>query len=101
MSETIVGLMIDEIGSSLGRLMAKARDRVTLVAPFITQGALERLVSDVDPSVPLSIFTRWRLDEIVAGASDLRVFDTVEGRPGSRLLLHHRLHAKVMLIDDD
>jgi hypothetical protein len=96
-----VTVLTDNIGRSLSLLLAQAKDRLTLVAPFITQGALERLVADVDPSVPLSIFTRWRLDEIVAGVSDLRVFDTVHARHGSRLLLHDRLHAKVMLIDGD
>src|SRR5262249_44053895 len=38
--------------------------------------------------------------EIAAGASDLSVFDLLRKRSGSRLLLHPRLHAKVMLIDD-
>jgi hypothetical protein len=100
MSNTSVGLITDNIGSSLGRLVAQATGHVTLIAPFITQGALERLVAEADPSIPLSVFTRWRLDEIVAGVSDLRVLDTVRARTGSRLLLHPRLHAKVILIDD-
>jgi len=78
-----------------------AKELLAPVAPFIKQGALERLVTDVDPSIPLHVFTRWRLDDIVAGVSDLGVFDAVQARPGSRLLLHDRLHAKVMLIDDD
>mgnify|MGYP000586759141 CR=1 FL=1 len=100
MSNTSVALITDDIGSSLSRLVARARGHVTLIAPFITQGALERLVAKVDPSIPLSVFTRWRLDEIMAGVSDLRVLDTVRARAGSRLLLHPRLHAKVILIDD-
>jgi hypothetical protein len=100
MSNTSIGLITDDIGSSLSRLVAQAADHVTLIAPFITQGALERLVARVDPSIPLSVFTRWRLDEILAGLSDLRILDTVRARTGSRLLLHPRLHAKVILIDD-
>lgn len=100
MSNTSVELITNDIGSSLSRLVAQARGHVTLIAPFITQGALERLVAEADPSIPLSVFTRWRLDEIVAGVSDLRVLDTVRARAGSRLLLHPRLHAKVILIDD-
>jgi hypothetical protein len=100
MNNTSVGLITDDIGSSLSRLVTQATGHVTLIAPFITQGALERLVAGADPSIPLSVFTRWHLDEIVAGVSDLRVLDTVRARAGSRLLLHPRLHAKVILIDD-
>lgn len=100
MSNTSVGLITNEIGFSLSRLVAQATNHITLIAPFITQGALERLIAEADPSIPLSVFTRWRLDEIVAGVSDLRVLDTVRARTGSRLLLHPRLHATVILIDD-
>lgn len=100
MNNTTVRLITDDIGSALSQMVAQATDRVTLIAPFITQGALERLVAETDPSIPLSVFTRWHLGEIVAGVSDLRVLDTVRARTGSRLLLHPRLHAKVILIDD-
>jgi len=100
MSNTSFGLITDNIGSSLSRLVAQATNRVTLIAPFITQGALERLVAEADSSIPLSVFNRWHLDEIVAGVSDLRVLDTVRARTGSRLFLHPHLHAKVILIDD-
>jgi hypothetical protein len=67
MSSTSGGRITDDIGSSLSRLAAQATGHVTLIAPFITQGALERLVAEADPSIPLSVFTRWCLDEIVAG----------------------------------
>jgi hypothetical protein len=77
MNNTTVGLITDDIGSSLSRRVAQATGHVTLIAPFITQGALERLVAETDPSIPLSVFTRWRLDEIAAGVSDLRVLDTM------------------------
>ncbi|MCS7050863.1 MAG: phospholipase D family protein, partial [Thermomicrobium sp.] len=100
MSNTSVGLITNDIGSSLSRLVARATGHVTLIAPFITHGALERLVAEADPSILLSVFTRWQLEEIVAGVSDLRVLDTVRARTGSRLLLHPHLHAKVILIDD-
>jgi len=93
-------LLTEKIGLSLGECARQARHRLTLVAPFIKRKALERLIADVTPSVTLTVVTRWKVDEISAGASDLSVFDLVHERVGSRLLLHPRLHAKVLLIDD-
>ena len=95
-----VTLLTEKIGLALGDCARQARHRLTLAAPFIKRKALERLLADIAPSVTLTVFTRWRLDEISAGASDLSVFDLLHERVGSRLLLHPRLHAKVLLLDD-
>lgn len=93
-------LLTEKIGRSLGECVRQARHRLTLAAPFMKRKTLERLITDVAPSVTLTVFTRWKVDEIIAGASDLSVFDLLHERVGSRLLLHPRLHAKVLLIDD-
>jgi hypothetical protein len=95
-----VALLTEDIGLFLGALAKQARGKLTLVAPFIKQVALERLIGGIDSSVRLTVLTRWRVDEICAGVSDLSVFDLVRDRPGSRMLLHPRLHAKVLLVDD-
>jgi hypothetical protein len=100
MSDVAVSVIAEDIGASLRRLVEQAKDRVTLVAPFIKRGALERLLAGLGPAVSLSVITRWRLDELCAGVSDLGVFDLLRERAGARLLLHPRLHAKVLLVDD-
>jgi len=99
MSNEVV-LLTEKIGFSLSECAKKARHRLSLAAPFIKRKTLESLLVDVEPSVALTVFTRWSVDEISAGVSDLSVFDLVRERDGSRLLLHPRLHAKVLLIDD-
>jgi hypothetical protein len=93
-------LLTENIGVSLRQCARQARLRLTLAAPFIKRKALERLIADVASSVTLTVFTRWKVEEISAGASDLSVFDLLHERAGSRFLLHPRLHAKVLLIDD-
>jgi hypothetical protein len=93
-------LLTDKIGHSLGECARQAHHRLTIAAPFIKRNALERLIAEVAPSVALTVFTRWRVDEIVAGVSDLSVFDLLHDRVGSRLLIHPRLHAKVLMVDD-
>jgi hypothetical protein len=99
MSNEVV-LLTEKIGLSLGECVRKARHRLSLAAPFIKRKTLECLLADMEPSVALTVFTRWSVDEISAGVSDLSVFDLVRERDGSRLLLHPRLHAKLLLIDD-
>jgi hypothetical protein len=93
-------LLTETIGLSMGERASQAQHRLTLAAPFIKRNALERLLAGVSQAVGLTVITRWSVDEIAAGASDLSVFDLLRERSGSRLLLHPRLHAKVMLIDD-
>lgn len=93
-------LLTEKIGLSLGEYARQARHRFTLAVPFIKRKALERLIADVPPAVTLTVITRWKVQDISAGMSDLSVFDLLQERVCSRLLLHPRLHAKVLLIDD-
>jgi hypothetical protein len=95
-----VTLLTEQIGLSMEERASRARHRLTLAAPFIKRNALERLLAGVTQEVGLTVITRWRVDEIAAGVSDLSIFDLLRERSGSRLLLHPRLHAKVLLIDD-
>jgi hypothetical protein len=95
-----IPLLTEGIGRFLGDWVDQAREQLTVVAPFIKRKALERLTSGVGASVELTVVTRWSVEEICAGASDLDVFDFVCDRPGSRMLIHPRLHAKVLLVDD-
>jgi hypothetical protein len=97
---SIATLLTENLGLSLGECARQARQRLTLAAPYIKRNALERLLAQVPPTVTLTVFTRWTVGDILAGASDLSVFDLVQERSGSRLLLHPRLHAKVLLVDD-
>lgn len=87
------------LGDQLVVLLQSALREVTIVAPFIRTSALMRLLDAIQPSVRLSIYTRWRALDIVAGASDLEVFELVQKRDAP-LLLQHDLHAKAFIVDD-
>ena len=84
-------------------LLAHARNsklRVVLIAPFIKERTLARVLSAIPPTVGLiDIVTRWRPEEVAAGVSDLEILDLVAGRAGARLFLHPHLHAKIFLLD--
>lgn len=87
-------------GDILKSSFERARQSILVVAPFIRSSTLARLLEDVDPVVDVSIVTRWRPTDILAGASDLGVFDLCQERKIS-LHLRNDLHAKLFVIDSD
>lgn len=88
------------LGDHLLEFLARAQKRVLLVAPFMKMAATERVLRAVPAIVQdITLVTRWHADEVVAGVSDLEVFDLVRTRHGARLFLHPRLHAKLYQAD--
>lgn len=71
-----------------------------LCAPFIKAGVAKRLLSVITPGIPVEIYTRWHVEEVAAGVSDLAVFDFVGERAGTTLKLLDSLHAKLYFSDD-
>ena len=61
--------------------------------------ALERLLCQVSRTVDVTIVTRWRLADLVAGASDLGVFEVATAR-AAKLYIRQDLHAKFFAADD-
>jgi hypothetical protein len=64
-------------------------------------GALARLLMQVQGDVPVRCVTRWRIDEIAVGVSDLGVWPLIHNRPAASLWLRSDLHAKHYRADDD
>ena len=86
-------------GVVVTELLASAERDVRIVAPFIRSAALERLLAAVPKGVETTVVTRWRPLDILAGASDLGVFEVAKTR-NVRLLLRHDLHAKLFVADE-
>lgn len=87
------------LGTELFNLCAEANQEVLLVAPFIKASVLGRLLNQISPDVSLKCITRWFPEEIVAGVSDLEVWNLVQNRPHSSLWLRPDLHAKYYRAD--
>jgi hypothetical protein len=79
--------------------LASAEREVVLIAPFIKEAVLRGLLDVVPPGADVRVVTRWRLDEIAAGVSDLEVWPLVRDR-GASLSLLNNLHAKAFIVDD-
>ncbi|WP_419946320.1 phospholipase D family protein [Candidatus Poriferisodalis sp.] len=69
-----------------------------IVAPFIRSSALQAVLEAIPEDVEVSIVTRWRPLDLLAGASDLDVFDVAAAR-NIALYLRYDLHAKVFAAD--
>lgn len=67
---------------------------LVIVSPFIKVGAFDRVVDAVKSETRITVVTRWRIDEIASGISDLAVFDRCCARTHCQLLVLDSLHAK-------
>ncbi len=81
-------------GDLLTDLCRAAENELVLVAPFIKVRTLEKLLAVVRPEVQVKCVTRWRLDEIASGVSDLDVWVALRDRPNASMWLRSDLHAK-------
>lgn len=88
-----------ELGGGLHALFGAAEHEIIICAPFMKEGALEKLLSSVSHRIKLTVYTRWKLEEIAAGVSDPGIIDLVEARSGA-VWLCDELHAKYYRSDD-
>lgn len=58
---------------------------------------MESLLEVLDSDAHVRCVTRWLPEEVASGVSDLAVFDLLEARSNSSLMLVDRLHAKIYI----
>ncbi|ADE13302.1 hypothetical protein Nhal_0082 [Nitrosococcus halophilus Nc 4] len=88
-------------GANLLELCQTAQYEVVLVAPFMKVRALEAVLGAIPENVTsIKCVTRWRPEEIVAGVSDLEVFNLVTQRSAAALFIQPLLHAKYFRADN-
>ncbi len=88
-------------GTQLKHLCAGARHVLIIAAPFIKASALKQLLHALPENVAVTCITRWRVDEIAAGVSDLEVWPLLRDRAHATLHLRANLHAKYYRADSD
>ena len=71
----------------------KGKDQLVIVAPYVKEEALGRLLDLVPASASITCVTRWNPNDIVVGASDVICYRIVTERGGT-FRLHSSLHAK-------
>lgn len=89
---TTAGFDPQHCGDRVRALVDAAKD-LTIIAPFITVSGIQPVLSVLAPECGLTVFTRWRPDEVASGVSDPRVLDLISARGGT-MALHPIVHAK-------
>lgn len=82
-------------GDQVIALAHEASNELLLVAPFMREAAVRRILSACADSVAVTCITRWNPVEILQRVSDLEVWNVIKSRPHSKMLLSSRLHAKL------
>lgn len=79
--------------------LARNADHAVLVAPYIKEEALRRVLSLLAEQVHLTCVTRWKRADIILGTSDVTCRTLVVDK-GGRFLINQRLHAKYFRFGD-
>jgi hypothetical protein len=95
-----VNLKWDSLGDWILEGARESSDQVILVSPFIKYKSLERIVNSLKDGIKLSVYTRWRIDEIAQGVSDIATWSLLINRPNSHLHLIQNLHSKYYRFDN-
>lgn len=91
---------MNPLGDELVEIVRGARQECLLAAPYIKRDTLDRLLAAIPVSCVVRVVTRWRIDEIAMGVSDLEVWDSLVERGNAELWLQPTLHAKYYRADD-
>jgi hypothetical protein len=87
------------IGEHLGALARSTTAELVVIAPFIKRLALKRVLESAPPEALVHCVTRWKVDELVRGVSDLEVYSDLVERGNARMLIANGLHAKYFRFD--
>lgn len=90
-----------EVSSALERHCRLASARVLFASAYVKEEAFLRLARSVKPDqcIEKILISRWRLDDLASGASDVQVYETIK-EFGWKFYIEQNLHAKTYLIDD-
>ena len=87
------------LGDDITSLLGRAQNSALIVAPFMRSEALSRLLDSIPVGTETTVVTRWRPVDLLAGASDLSVYDLAASKK-IPLYLRQDLHAKFFAADD-
>lgn len=87
-------------GEAVRALLGSAAEVALVVAPFIKAKAFEYVIGELSPECQLVCITRWLPRDVASGVSDTEIYEIIEGREHSQLLLLDDLHAKLYAADD-
>jgi hypothetical protein len=94
-------LVWTKLGNKLLATAKGTSSQAILVSPFITRNAFNKLLENIPHGVEIRCFTRWRVEELAAGISDIEIWNTVRNRKNCKLFLINNLHSKYYRFDSN
>ncbi|ATX81731.1 PLD-like domain-containing protein [Mariprofundus ferrinatatus] len=86
--------------NSLAAAITNAKQSIVVVSAFVTKGGCEWINHHIShPSVAVQFIVRWKLQDLISGASDLDSYEYARSL-GWDFYVQPDLHAKVALVDD-
>lgn len=82
-----------ELFNLLNSEFQKAKNEIFMVAPYVKMGIVKKIDFPQDPALKVTLVCRWKLEDVLAGATDIGVYPLLRDQ-GISVLLHPNLHAK-------
>ena len=80
--------------------LAKGDELKLIIVPFIKLEAIEQLLKSQPNLRGLKVVVRWHPNDLLAGVSDLAVYEYLKSR-GCALFLHSRIHLKLYIFGNN
>jgi hypothetical protein len=77
----------------------KAKNEIFIAAPYVKIGIVKKLDFPEEIAINSIFVCRWKLDDVLTGATDIGVYPLLRDQ-GIRVLLHPNLHAKYYRSDN-
>jgi hypothetical protein len=91
-------LTTTEFSATLRERCISSRKSIRLFSAFIKRDAIEWMSQNIRSDVDVCVMSRWRLNDILSGVSDLSVYQYCRSR-GWRFGIDLNLHAKTYIFD--
>ena len=88
-----------ELFNLLNSEIEKAKHEIFIAVPYAKIGIVKKLDFPKNPAVKVTFICRWKLDDVLTGATDIEVYPLLRDQ-GIRVLLHQNLHAKYYRSDN-
>ena len=88
-----------ELFNLLNSEVQKAKNEIFIAAPYVKIGIVKKLEFPEELAANTTFVCRWRLEDVLAGATDIGVYPLLRDQ-GIRVLLHPNLHAKYYRSDN-
>ena len=89
----------NELFNLLNSEIQKAKNEILIAAPYVKMGIVKKLDFPKELAVKVTFVCRWKLDDVLNGATDIGVYPLLRDK-GIRVLLHPNLHAKYYRSDN-